>query len=551
MSGHRAVIEPRDWAQTYRELSTTDAARTCNDLERLAVAAYLTGHDDASTDAWTRVHNECLRTGDLPRAVRSSFWLALTLLNRGDFALGSGWLARGQRVLGGGAADSAEAALLLALVSRLELKSGNVPKAAEIAARAMAIADRFEDRDAKAFSRLGVGLALSRKGDVAGAMSLLDEAMLAVTLGEVNPIAAGTLYCAMIEACHHAFDFERARQWTDALSQWCSEQPALVAFRGRCLVYRVEILRTSGAWPEAMQEAQRTCRWLSGLPGTLNEPRSDALPPFKYPIGPAFYELGELHRLRGEFERAEAAYRAASTHGKTPEPGLALLRMAQGKVKTAVKRIHQLLATTRQLPARVEVLGASVEIMLAAGDVAAAREAAEELERMGTQLDARMLRALASHAMGALLLAEKQPAAAISRLREAWMQWQALEAPHASARARVLMALAHRADGDEEAAQMELEAARRVFQRLAAMPDLAHVDDIISLGGQGSRQRLTRRELEIIELIASGKTNRGIAGMLSISERTVDRHVSNILTKLGVSSRSAATAYAYKHRLIA
>jgi DNA-binding CsgD family transcriptional regulator len=541
------------WSEAYRLLSLANdlAPLEVPDLELLAVSAYLTGNDAISNDLWVRGYNECLRLHDIPRAARCVFWLALDLLATGEIARAGGWLTRTLRLLDDGKYDCPERGLVLVLIGRLHAIRGDAQLAYAFARQAVAISDRFDDPDLKAFGGLILGQTKVRIGEAAEAATLFDELIVAVTVDNVSPITVGVLYCAVIEACHHIYDIPRAREWTAALSHWCTSQPDLVPFRGQCIVHRAELMRLSGAWSQALFEAEHACAWFTSVAAKRAAGTGeDDLPVFKYPVGAAFYELAEIHRVRGDSTKAETAYREASRCGKSPEPGLALLRMGQGKLRAAEAAIRRLLGESQGSLTRASVLAAAVDILIAVRDLPAARAAAGELAAMAASSDTAFLRALSAQATGSVLLAEDEAYQALATLRVAWMTWQELEAPHASACVRVLMGLACRRLGDDDAAELEWDAARRVFERLAARPDLARLNSLIRTEAGRDSGALTRRERQVIELVAAGKTNRIIAQELAISERTVDRHVSNILMKLELPSRSAATAYAYERGLV-
>ncbi|HEY1275967.1 MAG TPA: LuxR C-terminal-related transcriptional regulator, partial [Thermoleophilaceae bacterium] len=390
------------------------------------------------------------------------------------------------------------------------------------------------DPDLLALSLHQHGRFLVRLGRVEPGLALLDEAMVAVMAGELSPIVTGLLYCSVIDGCQEAYALRRAREWTAALSRWCREQPDLVSFTGRCMVHRAEIMQLHGEWEEALEEARRARERFE------REASQSA-------TGQAHYRQGELHRLRGDFHAAENEYREASRHGWEPQPGLAMLRLAQGRTSSAAAAIRRVAGeASEQVPPPV-LLPAYVEIMLAAGETHEARRASDELAALAGAYEPGMLDPLVDHARGAVELAEGDAAAAVSSLRRSCRLWQELGAPYDAARARVLVGLACRALGDEDAASLELDAARGAFAELGAEPDLARLD---SLTPAGDSHGLTPRELEVLRLVAAGETNKAIAARLVLSERTVDRHVSNIFAKLRLSSRAAATAYAYEHELI-
>lgn len=543
LRGARDAFERGAWGEAFDALMAADqdAPLEPADLELAATAAYLTGKHDNSVELRTRAHHELLDRGQLAGAARSAFWLGLSLIQRGDRARGGGWIARARRLLDQSDEDCVESGYLLIPAALGALAEGDPDTAYATFGRAGDCGARFGDPDLVTLGRLGQGQARIQAGDPTTGVPLLDEAMVAVEAEEVSPVVAGLVYCAVIEACHEIFDLRRAQEWTAALSDWCEAHPDLVPYRGQCLVRRSEILRLHGAWTDADRQASRACERLTAPPG---EPAA----------GSAFYQKAELHRLRGEFEAAEAAYREASRWGRKPQPGMALLRLATGDVASATAAIRRIADEASDRRTRSAVLAAYVEIMLAADQLDAADQAAEELGEIASQVAAPLLRATAHHARGAVLLAEGDARAALDALREAWAVWEELEAPYEAARTRVLIGLACRELNDDDSATLELDAARWGFEQLGAAPDLRRLDDLTRPSREGlSGQKthgLTPRELQVLRRVAAGATNKRVAGDLFISERTVERHVSNIFTKLRVSSRSAATAYAYQHELV-
>jgi DNA-binding NarL/FixJ family response regulator len=528
------------WGEAYALLSAADHAEPLglDDLERLALAAALIGKDADSADAGARAHHESLRQGDGARAARCAFWVGFGHLGRDDVAQGLGWLARAARVLDDRQLDCAERGYLLVPVALRATDEGDYDAAYATFTKAGEIAERFGEQGLATIARYGRGHALVRSGRTADGVALIDEAMVGITSGDVYPSVVGALYCSAIELWKGIFDLRRAQEWTAALSRWCDSQPDLVPFRGQCLVFRAEIMQLHGAWPDAMEEVLRASERLSVTPG---HPAA----------GAAFYQQAELHRLRGDLVSAEEAYRQASQLGRSPHPGLARLRLAQGQVEAARVAMRGVMDEKHDRATRATLLLAYVEVLLAARDVFSARAATDELRTMAAEQRAPLLDAVCAQATGAVLLGEGDARAALADLRHSWRAWRQLEAPYDAARVRVLVGLACRALEDEDGAEMEFDAARSTFQQLGAATDLMRLDELsrtttaaTSLGG------LTAREIQVLGLVATGKTNRAIAAELVISEKTVARHVSNIFDKIAVSSRAAATAYAYEHKLV-
>jgi DNA-binding CsgD family transcriptional regulator len=539
----RDAFERRAWRDAYEALTEAAAASPlhADDVERLALSASLTGHEPAALEAFERLHHVRLEAGETHRAARAAYWLSMRLFSLGETARASGWLARAQRLVESEGSDSVERGYLkLPQVFRFTA-AGDYVAARATAADAAEIGARHGDRDLQALARSFEGRALIRQGKLAEGLALLDEAMLDVTSHELSAVVTGLVYCGAIAACQQSYALDRAREWTAALSDWCEEQPQLVSFAGACLIHRSEILQLGGAWPEAVEEARRASQRLA--PSRGGE------------AGNAFYQQAELHRLRGETEAAERAYAMASERGRDPQPGLSLLRLAQGRVDLAAAAMRRVLAATSEPLKRTAVLPAHVEIMLAAGDLAEARRAAAELSAIGEGFGLGSLSAMADHALGTVVLAEGDARGAIEPLRRAQELWQHIGAPYPSARVRVAVARAFRALGDHDGAALELAAARKLFAELGAAAELAAMEAPSAAEPEPAptardAHGLSARELEVLRLLAAGATNKLIARKLFVSERTIDRHVSNIFAKLDVPTRAAATAWAYQHGVV-
>jgi DNA-binding CsgD family transcriptional regulator/tetratricopeptide (TPR) repeat protein len=534
----RDLYRRRAWGDAFGALSRADRAGLLRgeDLDRLALSAGFLGRDEDMLNAMERAYRAHRSSGDYVRAARSAFWLGFRLVGLNEKGRAGGWFARAQRLLEREGRECVEQGYLLLPVAHRHLSAGESRAAYDAAAGAAAIGDRFGDPDLVAIARNLQGQALLREGRVEDGLAFLDEAMVAAIAGELSPLVTGLIYCSVIYSCQQVYALGRAREWTSALTVWCEEQPETV-FTGQCLVIRAEILQWNGAWRDAIAEAQRA----SGRLSVKADPQVAAA---------ALYQEAEVHRLRGEFEEAERAYRSASRSGREPQPGLALLRLAQGRTDAAAAQIQRAVAAATDPLKRARLLPAFIEILLAAGSIEEARKGLRELEEIAGTFDTDVLWAIVDHARGGVALAEGDARGALPPLRRSQETWQRVGAPYIAARLRVLTGLACRALGDEEGASLELDAARVVFEELGAAPDLDRVASLAKGAPAGRPHGLTPRELEVLRLVASGKTNKVIAARLFLSEKTVDRHLSNIFTKLDVSSRAAATAFAYEHGLV-
>jgi DNA-binding CsgD family transcriptional regulator len=533
LDGARLAYAERSWLEAYDAFTRADEAESLapEDLELHAMTARMLARDDEAVEILERAHHAYLEKAETVRAAYCAGWIGMTLFYNGAVGPAGGWIARTHRLLEDVPEEtSVHGYALLPEVFRHEA-AGDLDAAAAVAGRAAEIGKRHGDPDLMALAIHAQGHMLVLAGRASEGLTLLDEAMVTVRTAALSPFVVGIVYCGVILACQAGFEVGRAREWTLELTRWVEEQRDLIAFRGRCLVHRAEILQLGGSWSEALEEARLAAE-------RFVETKNPA-------AGLALYRQGELLRLRGEFDSAEQAYRDASRNGWEPQPGLAQLRLAQGKRDAALAAIRRANTEVAEPLKRATLLPAQVEIALAVDEIEEARAACLELLKLAEQYESRMLDAIVAHAQGALALAAGDPSAALGRLRHAQGIWLELDAPYEVARTRELIAHACSALGDDEAGGLELEAARQLFESLGAAPDLARMS-----APAAPKYGLSKRELEVLRLVASGRSNREIAATLVISEHTVARHLQNIYAKLGLSSRAAATAFAFERELV-
>lgn len=546
----RKAFADRRWLHAYEALSHIDAqsALSAADLELLATAAFLCGHSEECRQARLRAYQIYVNTGDFRRAARCAATIGFDQIGIGEIAQAVGclpasmsscsaWAAQGSALLEH-EGDCAERGFLLVPVAYEQLvMERNHAGAASTAAQAAEIGRRFGDLDLLAFALSIQGRSILRSGRLLEGMLVLDESVTVVETGDVSALFAGIVLSAAIDASEEAFDSGRFDEWTRALTKWCEAQEGMVAFRCRSLAHQARLSQLHGRWGDALEHATQA----SG--GSIADADAAA-------AAAAAYRLGELRRLRGELSAAEAAFDQASRLGFEPQPGLALLRLAQGDTKASVAAINRVLAESQGRLQRATILPAVVEILIRSGDLAGSATAATELAEIAAHHGSPTLEAAAKQARGAVLLAEGRALAALASLRQACRVWRAFAWTFEEGRARMLIARCCRMLGDDDSAALEVSVARRIFTRLGAKPDLAQSASIFAKAPAVSTFGLTRRELEVLRLLATGLTNQAIADELVVGVRTVDTHVSSVLAKLGVSSRSAATSLAYRHHLV-
>ena len=523
-----------DWTGRYEELTAREAALAGDELDELGQAAWFVGRDDVSVRAWERAHLRYLDDGDLAAAVRCVFWLGFTLSEHGDEIRGGAWMGRLMELCARDDATPATEAVRALCVAFGAFTRGEVEASVPLFRHAAERADAAADADTFTLATMSLGRALMMTGRIDDAVAELDRVMLLIADGRVSDRAAGPAYCAVIASLLGRGDVERARVWTRELGDWCDSQQGLETFRGECTLHRAGVLQLGGEWQAAASATDQVC---------TTEKRPETL-------AHAWYRAAELHRVTGRAGPAREALRRAAALGLDVQPGLALLKRDAGDLTGAWAGLEGARTTAVEPAVRAEVLAAAVQVALDRGRLSDAAAAAHELSACAAAFDTLYLRALSSRADGELALAEGRAGEALPLLRASWAAWRRLDAPYDAALTRISIGAAIRAIGDREGAELEFDAARGVLEGLGAVPDLARLERVAaSASVAASDPGLSRREREVLALVARGWSNRRIAEHLFLSDRTVARHVGNILAKLGVPSRSAATAYAFEHDL--
>lgn len=520
------------WEEACAEYAAADAEEplAVEDLDAFAEAAQVSARGDEAVALLHRVFELRVAADELDEAAQVAFWLWWVLLNNNDVIQASGWLKQTSRTLGPAMATS----LWLRIPEAMFHATGNRSRADELL---RAIVDEGQG-EVVPWALCMWGQTLIDDGRLQDGLDRLEEAMAILHNHGLSPRVTPWIYCAAVRGCCLARDFVRARDWNRSMARWLDSLSSLGgAYLGNCRIYRSRLMFLNGDWPDAVDEIAAVCADLDGYTGWV--------------CGHAYYQLGEVRRLRGEWDAAEDAYRRAAEHGCLTQPGLALLRLGEGEVDAASAGVRRALTEVTAKPDRLDLLKAAVTIYLEQGKIEAARDAVTEFEELTGDLMTPVIEAERYAVRGALALSEGDPAGALPLLRRAVGTWQEQGAPHERAKLTVLIGQACRALDDQDGARLEFSAARETFERLGARPDLAWLDRIVAATDTGSETSgLTRREIEILCLIARGKANRAIANELYLSERTVHRHVSNIFTKLDVDSRTAAVAYGIRHGIV-
>ncbi len=471
----REAYKSNDWSRALELLSAADAQEplAAEDLERLGDAAMWAMAPEECIGAYERAYAAYIEAGQPSRAAHAGRHLIIELdATQGRESVTRGWINRIVRLLKD-EPEGVEHGYLAYVQSQRCLGVGDVDKAYETAQRAFELGGKFGDRDLQGLGLHTQGLALVAKGEVAEGMALLDEAAAGAVAGELGMLASATIYCNIVGTSRNLSDYGRASDWIDAAKRWC-DRTAIATYPGTCRVHRAEVMRLRGVWAEAEADAQKAADELRHYPVMARE---------------AFYELGEIRLRTGDLKLAEEALRQAHEMGREPQPGLALVRLAQGQTAEASAMMRRALAEpdSNRL-ARARLLPAQVEITLAMGDSEAALAAVEEMEGIAATYGTSVLRALAGCARGALQMAEGEAAAALGSLRQSLRLWQEIDAPYEGARARVAMAAAYRASGDDASARLELDAALSAFERLGAALDTRRVRELLETGaGDGGR----------------------------------------------------------------
>lgn len=523
------------WRETYERLTARDASGlTGRDHDRLADALYWLDRPDRSAAARRDAYAAHLAAGAIDDAALAAWRLFYDHFLVGESAVAAGWLERARRHVAT-APGAVPAGWVAVAEADCEMAQDDPSAALPHARRALEIGRGAADDDLVAMALQTTGRVLCAAGRLDDGMALLDEAMVAVVNSEVDPMFTGWVFCNLLSTCHDLADLSRAAQWSDAAMRWCDGLWEGRLYPGICRVHSVELSCLRGAWETAATDAQRACDDL-----VAHDPRY---------AGEAFYLVGEMCRLTGDLDGAEEVFTQAHQLGRLPQPGLALVRLAQGRSTAAVKALRIAREAGPSSPLRrAQLLAAHTEAELEVGETGRARGVTDELVAVARASPNPYLAAIAAAAEGRVLLAEGDAGVALGRLRGACTTFQQLGLPYEAARAQVVIGTATRRAGDDDTATLELGAALATFRRLDARLDAEAVEAL--LDRDRAPNPLTEREVQVLRLVARGCTNREIGAELFVSEHTVARHLSNTFAKIGAASRAAATAYAYEHGLI-
>ena len=532
----RAEFERGEWAAALERWSTLDPdGLTATDLESAGSAAQLLGRLDDAVDRYRRAFEARTASDDPAGAALCAFRLSMVLRSASDHSAASAWLSRGERLVTSLPEGGIEAGYLTFSRMFNHLGQGDFVGALACAELATEAGRRHGDPGLVAVGLCAQGRMTIYGGHIPDGISLLDESMLEAASRTLEPVLLGNVYCTAIEGCQEVSDFRRVEEWTQQLQRWCAEQPGLVTFTGQCALHRGQVMRARGAWDAAADE----------LTAAIERYRlAGAFPA----IGQAACELGDLLRVRGDLAGAEAAYQTSAEHGFDPQPGSALLWLVRGSHAAALGAVRRLLAETRTAVARSRILAAAVEVLLAVDDTHAARECASELDEHAAAFGSDVLAANAALAWGHVELASDDPAGALPYLRKAHQALVRLDMPYEAALAQSAIGRALQTLGDTESGRHALASARQAFVAIGARPDIEALDRAMVPASRPAG--LTDREVEVLRLVAAGRSNAQIAAELVLSDRTVARHLSNIFAKLDVGSRTAAAAYAFEHDLV-
>jgi class 3 adenylate cyclase len=522
----RSAAARHAWKDARAAFAGADpAGLTASDLEQWAEAAWWRGKLDEAIGLRERAYAAFTAEGDKPGSARMALALAWDNEGRGAFAVSSGWLANAERLLDGQPESHELARLYLTQGVGALFAGGEYDLAIELLEQAYTVAERVGDRDVQILALSGKGRALIKSGKVEEGLALLDEATASAVCGDLRPHSTGLVYCITISSCRDLGDFRRAAEWTETANRWC-DRLDVTGFPGSCRIHRAEVLRLRGDWPAAEAQAVEACEELHDFDRSIT--------------ASGHYEIGEIRRRRGDFAGADEAYRTTNELGGDAQPGLALLRLAQGKVDAAVAGVAQSLREIQDPLSRLRRLPAQVEIALAAGDFVTARAALQELEsivdsyKIGDRR-ADAFEATVNVAQGRIQLAEKDWQGAVASLQRGRDGWQGVGAPYETAQARLLLGIAYQRGGDEHTGSVELESALATFERLGAKLDEERAKEL--LGRLQARRTFLFTDIvdstKLLETLGDEKWRRLLARHDELLRERIVEHGGEVINKTG------------------
>ncbi|AKK26107.1 helix-turn-helix transcriptional regulator [Mycobacterium sp. EPa45] len=525
----RSAYAHGDWRTAYDQFTAAQETQelSTDDLSSYGMAAWRLGYGRQSMQLSEQAFNRLNAANDVQGAAMKAVEVALQWLNGGNWAITRVWLNRARR-LNEKHPDDQVLAYVLYLESALAGEEGHRDLAAELVEQLGEVTTRLNSPGFNALLSTATGVTMLPFARTTEAFAQLDEAMMPVLADQVPVDWAGDIYCAVIHECHRMADLSRMRSWFEAMEVWRQGPKVSSSWYGTtCEVHKMDLHSATKDYAHVEQRLLDALAKLGDFPSTA---------------GQGYYELGEVRRRRGDIAGAREAFDKARDLDHDPQPGEALLRCQLGEDTAAATDLRMRIDAEHDSINRVRLLPAAVDIALARNKIDEADQCCTELEADAEKFDSPGFRAWALQARGAVLVKQSREAEALPILQDALRRYRSTQCRYDMAQVYEWMSLARRGTGDIAGAEADAANAAAIYQQLGAVSTRA-----VPAAAPGG---LTKRELEVLAGVAAGLSNRDVAKKLFISEKTTARHLANIYVKIGVSSRTAAAAWAHENKAL-